>query len=103
VVAAHVEERSLADDRVEEIGPHDEHVADEQPAVRSTQAAQVARRRDLALHEVLADRDEVLVAVMALGLDARFVPGRTERSAARMFASTSTPPGSSHPAPSVPL
>src|SRR5271154_160671 len=65
VVALHVEQRRLAHDRTEQVRALDEHHAHQQAAVRAAHDAEVRRRRDLARDQVLRDRDEVVVRVLA--------------------------------------
>src|ERR1041384_4684875 len=81
-VALHVEERRLAHDRAEELGILGEHVAHEQAAVRAADAAQVGGARHLARDQVTRHGAEVLVAMMAVLLDAAVVPLGTELAAA---------------------
>ena len=77
----HVEQGHLADDRPEEIGPQAVHVAHQEAAVAAPHDAQVRRRRDLPRHEILGDRDEILVGSRPLLLEGRLMPAGTKLTA----------------------
>ena len=82
VVAAHVEQRHLADDGAEELGGAREHVAREQPSVGAALAAQLGRRRDAARDQVFGDRLEIFERLVALLLECGLVPARAVLAAA---------------------
>eukprot|EP00964_Phaeocystis_antarctica_P091622 scaffold58790_cov65-Phaeocystis_antarctica.AAC.15 len=82
VVAAHVEQRHLADDGAEELGRADQHITGEQPTVGAALAAELGRGRDTARDQVLGDRLEVLEGLVALLLERRLVPARAVLAAA---------------------
>ncbi len=82
VVALHVEQRHLADDRAEEVGYAREHVAHQQAAVAAALDAEVLRRGDLALDQVLGDGGEVFVGPVPVLLERGLVPLRAELAAA---------------------
>ncbi len=83
VVAAHVEQRHLADHRLEEVGPLHRDGADQQAAVAAAHDAEVRRRRDAPFAiEVFGDGDEVVVRALPVLLQRGFVPVGTELAAA---------------------
>ena len=65
MIALHVEQRDLADDRAEEVGASGEHVAHQQAAVAAALDAQVGGGGDLPADQVLGDGGEVLVGLVA--------------------------------------
>ena len=79
---AHVEQRHLADDAAEEVGPHGIHVAHEQAAVAASFDAEVRGRRHLPADEVFRHRDKVFIGPRPLLLKGRLVPGGAEFAAA---------------------
>ena len=70
----HVEQRDLADNRAEEIGPAGQHVAHEQAAIAPPHGSQVTGRRDLAGDQVFRDRDEIFVRLVAILLEGGLMP-----------------------------
>ena len=82
VIAAHVEQRHLADDGVEQVGTLHQHGARQQAAIAAAHDAQVARTGDFALDQVLRHGDEVVIRALAVFLQRRLVPAGAEFAAA---------------------
>ena len=82
VIPTHVEQRHLADDRTEEVGPQRVHVADEQAAVAAPLHAKVLGRRDLAGDQILGHRNKILVGPRPLLLERGLMPRGAEFTAA---------------------
>ncbi len=82
VIAQHVQQRHLADNRPEQVRPLREHHAHQQPAIRAAHRAKLLLRRDLLRDHILGHRDEVVIDHLPLGLQPRLVPGRAELTAA---------------------
>ena len=82
VEASHVQQRHLADHRVEQVRSLRQYRADQQAAVAAAHHPQMRRRRDAPADQVLCDRDEVVVAALLVFLDRGRVPVRPEFPAA---------------------
>ena len=82
VIAAHVEQRHLADDGVEQIGTLHQHGARQQAAIAAAHDAQVARTGDFALDQVLRHRNEIVIRALTVFLQCRLVPAGAEFAAA---------------------
>src|SRR6185312_2234222 len=80
-VAQHVDERALTDDGGKEIGPLDHDGRDEEPAVGSSDDAELLRARESALLDVGGHGLEIVIGALAMVFQRRLVPGGTELAA----------------------
>ena len=80
-VAQHVDQRTLADDGAEQIGPLHHGRGDQQAAIRRADDAD-SSRGDAARFEIGGDSLEIVEGALAVGLQSRLVPGRAELAAA---------------------
>mmetsp|Transcript_103749 Transcript_103749/g.167267 ORF Transcript_103749/g.167267 Transcript_103749/m.167267 type:complete len:209 (-) Transcript_103749:1012-1638(-) len=80
-VAAHVQERNLTHHRAKQVGTLHKGIANEEASIGSTAACQVLSRRHLCFDEVLGNGKEVLIGLLSLLLECRFMPVRPELSA----------------------
>ena len=82
VIAQHVEQRDLNHHRVPQFRTLRQRNAHQQPAVGSAHDTKPARSRNLARHQILRDRHKIIIDNLALGLQPRLMPGRSELAAA---------------------
>mmetsp|Transcript_18060 Transcript_18060/g.41446 ORF Transcript_18060/g.41446 Transcript_18060/m.41446 type:complete len:800 (+) Transcript_18060:398-2797(+) len=77
VEALHVQQRNRTVNGPPQVGPHHVHVAHEQPSVAAPSRGQRLGLADARIDQVLANRDKVLVGLVAVLLQGRLVPAGT--------------------------